>query len=40
MNQLIALFYFRCYSQLSFYLIFLSSSIPSEEKQKNSSLFT
>ena len=39
MNQPIALFYFRCYEQLSFYLIFLSSSNPSEEKQKNSSLF-
>ena len=39
MNQLIALFYFVAMTTL-FYLIFLSSSIPSEEKQKNSSFFT
>jgi hypothetical protein len=39
MNQLIALFYFVAMTTL-FYLIFLSSSNPIEEKQENSSLFT
>ena len=38
MNQLIALFYFVAMTTL-FYLIFLSSSNPIEEKQENSSLF-
>ena len=38
MNQLIALFYFVAMTTL-FYLIFLSSSNPVEEKQENSSLF-
>ena len=37
-NQLIALFYFVAMTTL-FYLIFLSSSNPIEEKQENSSLF-
>lgn len=38
MNQLIALFYFVAMTTL-FYLIFLSSSNPIEEKQENFSLF-
>ena len=38
MNQLIALFYFVAMTTL-FYLIFLSSSNPIEEKQENSSFF-
>ena len=38
MNQLIALFYFVAMTTL-FYLIFLSSSNPIEEKQENSLLF-
>ena len=38
MNQLIALFYFVAMTTL-FYLIFLSSSNPIEERQENSSLF-
>ena len=38
MNKLIALFYFVAMTTL-FYLIFLSSSNPIEEKQENSSLF-
>ena len=37
-NQLIALFYFVAMTTL-FYLIFLSSSNPIEEKQENSLLF-
>ena len=38
MSQLIALFYFVAMTTL-FYLIFLSSSNPIEEKQENSLLF-
>ena len=39
MNQLIALFFYFVAMTTLFYLIFLSSSNPIEEKQENSSLF-